>query len=79
MCFSGIISGFGVVGHNLAAGLFMIFVGIFFALEAIISFAVLVKVLGIDGLVGMFQVFVMPVACNYQIVFLPLGAFSPWF
>ncbi|XP_025076620.1 secretory carrier-associated membrane protein 1-like isoform X2 [Pomacea canaliculata] len=40
----GIISGFGVVGHNLAAGLFMIFVGIFFALEAIISFAVLVKV-----------------------------------
>ncbi|XP_076465714.1 secretory carrier-associated membrane protein 1-like isoform X2 [Babylonia areolata] len=40
----GIIAGLGVVGENLAAGLIMIFVGIFFALLAIISFAVLVKV-----------------------------------
>lgn len=42
--FSGIIAGLGVVGKNLAAGLIMIFVGIFFALLAVISFAVLVKV-----------------------------------
>ncbi|KAK7116841.1 secretory carrier-associated membrane protein 1-like isoform X2 [Littorina saxatilis] len=40
----GIIAGLGVVGNNLAAGLIMIFVGIFFALLAVVSFAVLVKV-----------------------------------
>ncbi|XP_076443587.1 secretory carrier-associated membrane protein 1-like isoform X1 [Babylonia areolata] len=40
----GIIAGLGVVGSNLAAGLIMIFVGIFFALLAVVSFALLVKV-----------------------------------
>ncbi|KAL8595766.1 hypothetical protein ACOMHN_012185 [Nucella lapillus] len=39
----GIIAGLGMVGRNLAAGLIMIFVGIFFALQAIMSFAALVK------------------------------------
>ena len=42
--FSGIITGLTTVKLNVAAGLIMIFIGIFFGLLAIISFASLVKV-----------------------------------
>lgn len=44
MFFSGIIGGLSVVGTNIAAGLIMIFVGIFFGLTAAIALFVLGKV-----------------------------------
>ncbi|KAK3098720.1 hypothetical protein FSP39_022388 [Pinctada imbricata] len=40
----GVVSGLSVMGKSIAAGLTMTFVGLFFGLTAIISFAVLVKV-----------------------------------
>ena len=42
--FRGIISGLQVVGKNLAAGLIMLFIGIFYGAIAIMMFAALVKV-----------------------------------
>lgn len=42
--FSGIIAGLGIVDKNVAAGLIMIFIGVFFALMALLTFASLVKV-----------------------------------
>jgi hypothetical protein len=42
--FSGIIGGLAVVGKNVAVGLIMIFVGIFFGAMAILNIALLVKV-----------------------------------
>ncbi|CAE1152109.1 unnamed protein product [Acanthosepion pharaonis] len=40
----GIIGGIGTVSKNMAVGLIMIFIGIFFALVSVITFALLVKV-----------------------------------
>lgn len=49
---SGVISGLTVVGKNVAAGLIMIFVGIFFGVLAVISFAILIKVQNWDTCCG---------------------------
>ncbi|XP_059154186.1 secretory carrier-associated membrane protein 1-like isoform X6 [Physella acuta] len=40
----GIISGLTIVGKNIAVGLIMIFIGIFFAILAVMAFAILIKV-----------------------------------